>query len=68
MREAVHPAERCHSSIGSRRFEPSAGTVAVTISGGVAEYDLESPVSQFVEPADQKLYQAKNSGRNEICS
>lgn len=67
MREAVQLAERCHSLIGSRPFETSAGTIAITISGGVAEYNLESPVSEFIGLTDQKLYQAKNSGRNQIC-
>jgi diguanylate cyclase (GGDEF)-like protein len=68
MREAVQLAERCHSLIGSSPFETSAGTIVTTISGGVAEYDLESPVSEFVKLADQMLYQAKKSGRNQICS
>ena len=67
MHEALQLAERCHTLIGSRPFETSAGTVAVTMSGGVAEYNLESEVSTFVDLADQKLYQAKNSGRNQIC-
>jgi len=68
LREAVEMAQRCNSLIGGRPFETSAGTIAVTISVGVAEYDLESPASQLVEQADQKLYQAKRSGRDQVCS
>ena len=68
LREAAQLAERCHSLIGSKPFETSAGPIAVMISGGVAEYDLECQHSEFVQLADQKLYRAKNSGRNQICT
>lgn len=37
----------------------------VTISGGVAEYNQTS-LSEFIDCADKKLYEAKNSGRNRI--
>ena len=67
LREAVPMAERCCSLIGSRPFETSAGTIPVTISVGVAEYELESSASQLIDHADRKLYQAKKSGRNQIC-
>jgi diguanylate cyclase (GGDEF)-like protein len=68
LREAVQLAERCHSLVRSTPFETSAGTIPVTVSGGVAEYDMASPASEFIERADQKLYKAKKSGRNQICS
>jgi diguanylate cyclase (GGDEF)-like protein len=66
-REAGQLAERCRLLIEATPFESWGGTIAVTISAGVAEYDLESSVSAFTELTDQKLYEAKLSGRNRIC-
>ena len=37
----------------------------VTLSGGVADYNDEG-VIEFIDIADKKLYEAKNSGRNRI--
>lgn len=67
LREAVPMAERCCSLIGSTPFETSAGMISITVSVGVAEYELESSASQLINHADRKLYQAKKSGRNQIC-
>lgn len=39
----------------------------VTISGGVARYNRDG-VTEFIDIADKKLYEAKNSGRNRIES
>lgn len=40
-----------------------------TVSLGVAEYNKKwESASQFFEQADQALYQAKNSGKNRVCS
>ena len=55
LREAVEAA--------SFRFEDT--TITVTISVGVAQWgpDIENPVD-LVRRADEKLYEAKNAGRN----
>lgn len=40
-----------------------------TISMGVAEYDKPwDTASKFFDQADQALYQAKNTGKNRVCS
>ena len=44
---------------------PFAEGLKITISGGIAEYRGEA-VTAFIDRADQKLYQAKESGRNRI--
>jgi diguanylate cyclase (GGDEF)-like protein len=67
LNEAVQFAERCRSLMGATPFETSAGAIAVTISGGVAQYDLESSAGELIARADRKLYQAKRAGRNQIC-
>ncbi len=38
----------------------------VTISGGIAEYEQDLLMSEFIEIADKKLYEAKENGRNRI--
>lgn len=67
VNEAVELAERCRVLIGSEPFQTSAGPLEVTISIGVAEYDLVSQQSALLEEADKMLYQAKNQGRNQVC-
>lgn len=39
----------------------------ITISGGVAEYELKEDSEKLVKRADDNLYKAKLSGRNRIC-
>lgn len=40
-----------------------------TVSFGVAEYDKSWDIaSKFFDQADQALYQAKNTGKNRVCS
>lgn len=39
----------------------------ITISGGVAEYELKEDSEKLVKRADDNLYKAKHSGRNRIC-
>ncbi len=70
-REAIPLAERCRQSIADQPFTTSAGDISVTVSIGIAELDLTDDTatrSQLIEAADQKLYQAKKSGRNQVCS
>ncbi len=67
VNEAAELAERCHALVGNAPFNTSAGPLDVTISIGVAEYDLVSQQSALLEKADNKLYQAKNQGRNQVC-
>jgi diguanylate cyclase (GGDEF)-like protein len=55
-------AGEVYSGSGNQEFR-------VTCSIGVAEFDPESDdIKSLLERADQALYQAKNSGRNQICS
>lgn len=41
--------------------------ISTTISFGIATYDSDISVDEIIKSADQKLYQAKNNGRNQIC-
>jgi len=39
-----------------------------TVSIGVAKYQLGESLQAFIQRADLALYQAKNDGRNRVCS
>jgi len=59
---ALLVCERIRKSIEA--FDFGEG-IKVTISGGIASYNIEE-MNEFIDIADKKLYEAKNSGRNRI--
>ena len=64
LASAHHVAERIRSRIENHYLQ---NEVPITISGGAAEYEGDE-LTEFIDRADQKLYQSKNSGRNLISS
>ena len=61
--------ERMLASINQRPFKTSVGDIVVTASIGVCFYrgkDEQISVKNLIKCADQKLYQAKEQGRNRI--
>lgn len=61
--------ERIISTINSRSFQTSAGPLDLTVSIGACYYrgGGEKPsVKEIMKCADQKLYLAKNAGRNQL--
>ncbi|MBC2736152.1 MAG: GGDEF domain-containing protein [Desulfobacteraceae bacterium] len=68
---ALRFCEKLRELIASNTFRFEQQTLAVTTSIGLQSYthtDGEKTVNQFVAAADAKLYEAKNAGRNRICS
>lgn len=63
---AIVVAERLRESVERFRFRVGGESLSITISGGVAQYMAGMNKSDFVDAADTALYQAKNSGRNNI--
>jgi diguanylate cyclase (GGDEF)-like protein len=55
LRKSV--AEKVHSEVGN-----------VTVSIGVVEHEEGESIADFVERADAKMYQAKQSGKNCVRS
>ena len=40
----------------------------ITVSAGVAQFDMGEPIPQFIARADEALYMAKHAGRNRVVS
>lgn len=61
---SYHLVERLRSKIENQLF---INNIKVTASFGVACIASEEHLMNALEMADQRLYSAKNSGRNQIC-
>ncbi len=65
--EAVVVAERLRQLVADAHFEFEGLDLPVTISIGAAEADMTmSAPEDFVRLADERLYKAKDSGRNRV--
>jgi two-component system cell cycle response regulator len=62
-------AGKINRLIGDTRFEFEGTRVNVTVSVGVAEWQphYEDPIDVF-KAADDKMYEGKRNGRNQVCS
>jgi len=63
-------AERCRTAVATKPFSTAVGELPITISLGVAEFgSLSNPEKpeQLIALADEKLYEAKKSGRDRVC-
>lgn len=56
-------AERCRKAIKSISIENT--NIQLSVSGGIQEYTGES-IPELIKEADQKMYFAKNAGRNRV--
>ncbi|MCD8512581.1 MAG: GGDEF domain-containing protein [Nitrincola sp.] len=67
---ALEIAERLRSKIESEDWSQNVGkSEKITISVGVVSYpEVMGSADQLVFVADQALYQAKNTGRNRVCT
>jgi len=69
MLEAVSVAERIRVAIEDSKIKVDEGVIQPTSSFGVDIYNPEKPGTpeQLIHQADGFLYQAKESGRNQVC-
>lgn len=66
---AIRAAERLRVAIEKESFKAYDETLNVTISAGVSTYpNYCADKDELIEMADKALYQAKESGRNLVCS
>jgi len=63
---AVQFAEKIRGKLEEKVFEREGKNVEVTASFGVALFEKEGDFEQTVRNADQNLYKAKDSGRNQV--
>jgi diguanylate cyclase (GGDEF)-like protein len=62
-------AEKIRQLVEATDFKFENTSMPVTISMGVATLDLESTDAQaLIKRADDRLYEAKSSGRNCVCA
>ena len=61
-------AERCLKAISEKPFTTSAGEIKSSISIGVAEAEDSMTCDELIKLADDRLYQAKQQGRNQFHS
>ena len=64
---AASIADDLRRRIEERRFVFEGETISVTVSLGCGELDGKMDVTKLIKAADEKLYEAKNSGRNRTC-
>lgn len=69
MEKTIEIAERLRSAIETHRFTlPDGNIVSITVSIGVTMFpDTVDDVASLKNAADNKLYEAKSSGRNKVC-
>jgi len=65
VNEAYMIAEKCRQAISRLKIENL--DTYISISGGVAEYNGEN-IKDYIRSMDEKMYDAKNNGRNIIIA
>ncbi|MBK8253536.1 MAG: diguanylate cyclase [Polyangiaceae bacterium] len=66
---ALSLAETLRQKVQENQFVFQADRIKVTISVGAAVLsDNDRTANELIKRADERLYQAKNSGRNRVCS
>lgn len=67
--QAIQFAERVRQAIGRATFTPGGEGLTMTVSVGLAALTAErSTPSELMRAADRALYEAKETGRNRVCS
>jgi two-component system, cell cycle response regulator len=65
---AVTLAETLREKVAEHRFSFQGEQISVTVSMGCAAIEADDTATGLIARADEKLYEAKRSGRNRICS
>ena len=61
-------AEKIRVSLEETRFEFEENVIPVTVSMGVGQLQRGDTTESFIQQADMKLYEGKQTGRNRVCS
>ena len=68
IQQAMKVAERIRSTIESYNFNDIAPALNVTVSIGLANYKSHNSIQQTLMSADNKMYSAKEQGRNLVVA
>ncbi|MCA9716185.1 MAG: GGDEF domain-containing protein [Myxococcales bacterium] len=66
LRNAVASCDRIRRLIAKRGVSTRKGVVPVTVSVGVAEFELSMDAEELLAAADRQLYAAKEGGRDQV--
>jgi diguanylate cyclase (GGDEF)-like protein len=65
--QAMETAERIRADLAAQEFELTGKTISITSSFGVSTFPQDATsAQQLVRQADQRLYRAKEAGRNRV--
>lgn len=59
--------EKIASSVFAEKRNSSLGMVRLTVSAGVAEYNIRNNKEEFILQVQQALLEAKQKGKNRVC-
>lgn len=65
--EAVRKAEEIRVKLEGSDIDADGTTIRCTLSFGCALFDPSKTIEENVSSADEKLYTAKETGRNKVC-
>lgn len=68
LAETLALAERIRQSVEQFMFQSKGKIIPITLSGGVAAHTMGETLDALFSRADEKLYEAKERGRNQIRS
>ncbi|MBL7071598.1 MAG: diguanylate cyclase [Candidatus Omnitrophica bacterium] len=66
LKRGLSVAEELRKKVENQKITDTKNTYNVTISLGVAGFDLNDNEEKIIQRADEGLYRAKNSGRNRV--
>ena len=61
-------AEKIHAELQKNPVRMSGKSVVLTISMGLVQSQLDTTIAQDIKLADERLYKAKEQGKNRTCS
>lgn len=67
LHDGIKVAERLRCSVSGRNFLVDGKSLSISVSIGVAELRDHENFTRLIQEADEQLYRAKNSGRDQFC-